>query len=97
VVAPQQTEVRPGVGTRTGDDTQTGEPEVAHIVKAEEGGDIAARVMEARIYGTPIEALCGAVFVPHRDPTRLPICAACKDIYDTERVLDGDLPETPGA
>jgi hypothetical protein len=39
-------------------------PDVAHIVKVERGEDAAAKVLEARIYGTPIEALCGHVWVP---------------------------------
>jgi hypothetical protein len=52
-------------------------------------------VLEARIYGTPLKALCGAVFVPKRDPSRLPLCAACKDIYDTYRVFEEGLSETP--
>lgn len=82
--------------TRTDREAKTGEPQVAHIVKFIEG-DPSAKVLEARIYGTPLEALCGAVFVPHRDPTRLPVCAACKDIYDTYRVLDGEMPETPNS
>lgn len=89
----------PGVGevviTREDEEPTTGEPVVAHIIKA--GGDATGKVLEARIYGTPLEALCGVVFVPQRDPTRLPMCAACKDIYETYRVIDGGLPETPGA
>lgn len=92
---PLQTGVGVVLDTRTEHEEQTGKPEVAHIVKHD--GDVAAHVLEARIYGTPIEALCGEVFVPQRDPTRLPMCTPCKDIYDTERVVDGDLPETPGS
>ncbi len=81
--------------TRPDDDLMTGEPQVAHIVKAE--GGAAAKVVEARIYGTPLEALCGKVFVPQRDPTKLPMCAACKDIYETYRVFNGGLPDSPGS
>lgn len=44
--------------------TETGEPIVAHIVKTEPGEDAAAKVLEARINGTPLEALCGHVWVP---------------------------------
>ena len=47
------------------------------------------------MYGSPLEALCGVVFVPRRDPSRLPVCAVCKDIYDTYRVFSDGLPETP--
>ena len=91
---PLSTGVGEVVVTRPDDETTTGEPHVAHIVKTEEG-DAAAKVMEARIYGTPLEALCGTVFVPQRDPTRLPMCQACKDIYETYRVFNDRLPDTP--
>ena len=48
------------------EDLQTGEPAMAHIVKTEPDESAAAKVLEARIYGTPIEALCGHVWVPSR-------------------------------
>ena len=35
---------------------ETGEPIVAHIVRTEPGENAAAKVLEARINGTPIEA-----------------------------------------
>ncbi len=92
---PLRTGVKEDVDIRSDDETLTGEPQVAHIVKAD--GDAAAKVVEARIYGTPLEALCGMVFVPQRDPTRLPMCAACKDIYETYRVFNDGLPDSPGS
>lgn len=49
---------------------------VKHIVKDP------AKVTEAYIMGTPVEALCGHVFVPSRDPKSLPVCDTCKDIAD---------------
>ena len=73
---------------------ETGKPLVAHIVKPS-GGDAAAKVLEARIYGIPLEALCGEVFVPQRDPTKLPLCAPCKEIYDLYRSVNDGLGETP--
>jgi hypothetical protein len=75
---------------------ETGSPRVAHIVKPE-GGNAAAKVLEARIYGTPLEALCGEVFVPQRDPTKLPLCTPCKEIYDLYRAMDEGLGETPSS
>lgn len=74
---------------------ETGSPKVAHIVKPS-GGDAAAKVLEARIYGVPLEALCGEVFVPQRDPTKLPLCAPCKEIYDLYRSMNDGLDDTPG-
>jgi hypothetical protein len=93
--SPLSTGVKQTVITREEDETVTGEPKVAHIVKTD--GDAAAKVVEARIYGTPLEALCGVVFVPQRDPTKLPMCAACKDIYDTYRIFNEGLHEGPAS
>ena len=75
--------------------TETGEPLVAHIVKTDPGETAAAKVLEARIYGTPIEALCGHVWVPSRDPKQLPVCQKCKEIYDMYRGFNEGLRETP--
>jgi hypothetical protein len=74
---------------------ETAEPIVAHIVKTEPGESAAAKVMEARIYGTPLEALCGHVWVPSRDPKLVPMCQNCKDIYDTYRAFNDGLNESP--
>ncbi len=49
---------------------------VAHIVKDP------GKVTEAYILGNPVEALCGHVFVPSKDPKSLPLCDTCKDIAD---------------
>lgn len=51
----------------------------AHIVYAP-GRDAAAVVTEARVLGTPVEALCGKRWVPSRDPKRFPVCPTCKEI-----------------
>ncbi len=80
---------------RLDEELQTGEPAVAHIVKTEPGETAAAKVLEARIYGTPIEALCGHVWVPSRDPKQLPLCEKCKGIYEMYRSFNDGLNETP--
>jgi hypothetical protein len=48
----------------------------AHIV---DGGGAGAEaiILEARINGLPVVALCGYTWVPHRDPTKLPVCQEC--------------------
>jgi hypothetical protein len=74
---------------------ETAEPIVAHIVKTEPGESAAAKVMEARIFGTPLEALCGHVWVPSRDPKQVPMCQNCKEIYDTYRAFNDGLNESP--
>jgi hypothetical protein len=92
VLAPAPSQV---LESDTDERAETGRPSVAHIVKAR--GDATAKVLEARIYGTPLEALCGEVFVPQKDPTKLPMCGACKEIYEAYRSFNGDLPDTPGS
>jgi len=74
---------------------EPGEPTHAHIVKVGPGESAAAKVLEARIYGTPLQALCGHVWVPTRDPKQLPICDRCKSIYDMYKAFNDDLPDTP--
>lgn len=59
--------------------TKTSEPElsaeIAHIAPAD-------KVTEAYILGTTVEALCGALFVPSKDPRGKPVCQKCKEIYE---------------
>ena len=74
---------------------ETGEPAMAHIVKTEPGESAAAKVLEARIYGTPIEALCGHVWVPSRDPKTLPLCQKCKDVYEMYKAFNDGLRDQP--
>lgn len=81
--------------TVTDEETETEEPTAAHIVKTAPGEDAAAKVLEARIMGTPIEALCGFVWVPSRDPKQLPICEKCKEVYSMYRAFNDGLNETP--
>ncbi len=39
-----------------------------------------ADATRSAVEGTPVQALCGKVWVPHRDPDRYPICPTCSDI-----------------
>ena len=80
----------------TDQDTETEDGPVAHIVKVAPGEDAASKVLEARIYGTPLEALCGHVWVPERDPRQLPVCQKCKDVYELYRSFNDGLDESPG-
>ena len=83
------------VDTRTDEITETGEPTSAHIVKTKKGENAAAVVLEARIMGTPIEALCGFVWVPSRDPKQLPVCEKCKSVYEMYKAFNDGLRDTP--
>ena len=75
--------------------TETDEPTAAHIVKTAPGENAAAKVLEARIMGTPIEALCGFVWVPSRDPKQLPVCEECKAVYGMYKAFNDGLRDTP--
>lgn len=71
---------------------------VAHIVRADPGGGRTpqAIVLEARVMGTPVEALCGYLWVPHKNPKSLPVCEPCKALYEFRLRHDqnnGELPE----
>lgn len=35
----------------------------------------------ALIEGIPVIALCGKVWVPHRDPKKYPVCPTCKELF----------------
>ncbi len=89
VTMPAQVDVDPEVVT------ETGEPVAAHIVKTKRGENAAAVVLEARVMGTPVEALCGFVWVPSRDPKQLPVCEKCKGIYEMYKAFNDGLRDTP--
>ena len=97
VAQPQPQLVTAPVETRPDVDAtpDTEEPKHAHIVKVGPGESAVAKVLEARIYGTPVEALCGFVWVPSRDPKQLPVCQECKSIYELYRAFNDGLGETP--
>lgn len=46
----------------------------AHYVKADD-------MMLAYVEGKPIMALCGKIWVPHKDPNKFPVCPTCREIY----------------
>ena len=45
--------------------------------------------------GHPIEALCGFVWVPSRDPKQLPVCEKCKGVYEMYKAFNDGLRDTP--
>lgn len=51
------------------------ENKVAHYAES-------ASVTEGYVLGTPVVAICGEVFVPSRDPKKLPLCPICKKIAE---------------
>ena len=96
MTSPMTTMVQqPATTTLTDEETETEDGPVAHIVKTKKGEDAAAKVLQARIEGTPLEALCGHVWVPSRDPKQLPVCERCKDIYGMYKNFIDRLDDTP--
>jgi hypothetical protein len=58
---------------RPSDPELDGDNRLSHIGRKDD-------IMMAYVEGTPIEALCGHVFVPSRDPDRYPKCQKCLDV-----------------
>jgi hypothetical protein len=56
---------------------------------------VKGKLTEAMVLGTPLQALCGKVWVPSRDPKKYPVCPECKEIY--ESIPRGDGPNDPDA
>jgi Protein of unknown function (DUF3039) len=81
----------------TDERTELDHGKCAHIVRTEPGQTATAVVLQARVEGTPLTALCGYVFVPQRDPKSLPVCPKCKEIYDLMRMMNEHLHETPNS
>lgn len=40
------------------------------------------KIVESAVMGNAVEALCGKIWVPSRDPERFPVCPTCKEIYE---------------
>lgn len=74
--------------TEVNTDEETEPGRLAHIVPPDIGSDgkvskaASIKVMEARINGTPVTALCGWTWVPQQDPQKFPLCHRCKEIAD---------------
>lgn len=59
-----------------GDDFEA--PEVAHWGRKDD-------VARAYVTGEEIEALCGVMFIPTRDPLQYPVCQDCQHALDVLR------------
>ena len=56
-------------------DTDGDHDKFAHYAEKDE-------IMKAFVFGIPIVALCGKIWVPTRDGDKFPICPACKEMYE---------------
>lgn len=50
-------------------------PGLAHFADA-------SKVTEGYVMGTPVEAVCGKIFVPSQDPKKFPVCPICREIVE---------------
>lgn len=39
-------------------------------------------MMNGLVFGQPVMALCGKVWVPEQDGSKFPVCPECKEIFD---------------
>lgn len=59
------------------------DPVYTHIIdRGDDERSANAIVLEARVLGLPVTALCGHTWVPSRDPQRHPICEKCVEMYE---------------
>lgn len=71
------------------------EQRYSHIVgpKTDDDGNRISghvRVMDARLNGTPVTAICGYTWVPTRDARQFPVCSYCEAIA---KDWGNDIPE----
>lgn len=74
---------------KTDIDPVTGKGRVAHIVKPSHNKSASTLILEGRIEGIEVEALCGHTWIPSRDPKQYPVCDRCKEIWN-EMSLSGN-------
>lgn len=41
------------------------------------------KIVASAATGRPVVALCGKIWRPNRDPSKYPVCPACKEIYES--------------
>lgn len=74
----------------TNPEQKTEDPIYTHIIdRGDDPRTADAIVLEARVNGTPLAALCGHIFVPSRDPIRYPPCDKCVEIFEFARDFRG--------
>lgn len=70
--------------------TKNADPIYTHIIdRGDDPRPAEALVLEARINGTPLTALCGYIWVPSRDPQKHPVCEKCVEIFEFAKDFRG--------
>lgn len=77
-------------------ESETADPICAHYVERQPDDPRTpqAIIMEARVNGTALTALCGFVWVPSRDPQKLPLCQKCEELFGFALQMRGHDPDT---
>lgn len=74
----------------TDEELESDDSKHSHIVERDpEGRDAHLIVMEARVNGTPVRALCGYTWVPQQDPEKLPLCSKCNELFGLAQDIRG--------
>jgi hypothetical protein len=74
----QDTDIRPDLSFGDGDHER-----FSHYV-------VKDKIVDSAVTGTPVQALCGKVWVPSRDPKKFPVCPDCQRIYESMPIGGGD-------
>lgn len=74
------TDIAPDVADPTVDDGD--DDDLAHYARNDE-------LAAARKQGRAVKALCGTLFHPHADPSRLPVCVVCQELAAAWRRAPG--------
>lgn len=78
------------VDTILDSENKTDEPNYAHIVdRGNDERDIQAIILEARIYGLVLTAICGHRWIPSRDPQKCDMCPKCEELIPVMQSLYG--------
>ena len=83
---PQTTTLAPSRSEQAVEQDQDDHERMTHIVlegfRPKKGDYVPAgpTVVEGMVNGTAVQALCGKIWVPGRDPKRYPLCPTCKEI-----------------
>ena len=62
-----------GVDEVAEEDDDGDDDDLAHYARNDE-------LTAARRQGRAVKALCGTLFRPHADPSRLPVCVVCQEL-----------------
>jgi hypothetical protein len=70
--------------------TDNANPIYTHIVdRGDDKRPAEAIIMESRVHGYPLTALCGYTWVPSRDPNKYPVCLKCMEMFEFAKNFRG--------